>query len=74
MMVTDSNIETEAFNYLQSQNVNMDNVIFIQDANVSNTSMWIRDYGPFFIKEDGAQAIDDFFYGIYPGDDLMSTV
>jgi len=72
MMVTDSSIEAEAFNFLQSQNVNMENVIFLHDDNVSNTSMWIRDYGPFFIKEDGTQAIDDFFYGTYPGDDLIS--
>jgi agmatine deiminase len=72
MIVADSYAETQAFNFLQNQDVNMDNVFFLYDINVSNTSMWIRDYAPFFIKEDGVQAIDDFFYGVYQGDDLIS--
>jgi len=72
LLVSDLSSEVQAFSYLQSQNVNMGNVVFIYDANVSSSSMWIRDYAPFFIKEDGAQAIDDFYYGISNGNDLIS--
>jgi len=72
MLVSDAAAETQAYNFLQSNDVNMENVIFIHDSNVSNSSMWIRDFAPFFIKEDGEQAIDDFWYGTYPGDDLIS--
>ncbi|MFC1898434.1 agmatine deiminase family protein [Candidatus Cloacimonadota bacterium] len=72
MLVTNAAMETQATDFFISQNVNMDNVFFIHDANISNTSMWVRDYAPFFIKEDGAQAIDDFWYGTYWQDDLIS--
>lgn len=72
MCVCDDSAQTQAYSFLESNNVNMDNVVFIHDANISNTSMWIRDYAPFFIKEDGSQAIDDFFYGTYGAEDLIS--
>jgi len=72
MIVENLTMETQAFDFLQSQNVNMENVFFLHDSNISNESMWIRDYAPFFIKEDGAQAIDDFVYGIYNNNDLIS--
>lgn len=69
MVVRDSNGETSASNYLLSQGVNMGNVLFIHDSRISSSSMWIRDYGPFHIYEDGDRAIVDFFYGTYQGDD-----
>ena len=47
----------------------MDNVSFILDNAISSSSMWIRDYGPFYIHEDGARAIVDYVYGTYSGDD-----
>ena len=72
VIVANLSMETQAFNYLQSQDVNMNNVFFLHDYRISNTSMWIRDYGPFFIKEDGSQAIDDFYYGYTGGEDLIS--
>jgi len=69
MMVRNTSYETIAANYLSAQGVNMDNVHFIIDPAVSNTSMWIRDYGPFCVYEDGHEAIVDFYYGTYSGDD-----
>jgi agmatine/peptidylarginine deiminase len=60
MIVADEYAETEVYDFFHGQDVNLENVIFLYDSNVSNSSMWIRDYAPFFIKEDGAQAVDDF--------------
>ena len=69
MMVRNTGNQATAENDLTAYGVNMDNVHFIIDPAISNTSMWIRDYGPFCIYEDGREAIVDFFYGVYPGDD-----
>jgi agmatine/peptidylarginine deiminase len=69
MVVRDASGEASAFNYLSSYGVNIDNVEFIHDPRVSSSSMWIRDYGPFCIYEDGREAIVDFYYGTYQGDD-----
>ncbi|MCK4696425.1 MAG: agmatine deiminase family protein, partial [Candidatus Cloacimonetes bacterium] len=69
IMVSDLEIAELVSDYLVSMNVNMENVYFILDSNISSTSMWIRDYGPFYIYEDGDQALVDFFYGTYVGDD-----
>jgi len=68
-VVTSSDLMGSAENYLTFSNVNMGNVFFVLDENITNSSMWIRDYGPFYIYEDGETAIVDFFYGIYVGDD-----
>jgi agmatine/peptidylarginine deiminase len=71
MIVRDASHEASAYNYLSNRGVNMDNVEFIHDARVSGSSMWIRDWGPFCICEDGREAIVDFYYGVYPGDDQI---
>ncbi|MDD3050733.1 MAG: agmatine deiminase family protein [Candidatus Cloacimonetes bacterium] len=72
LLVPNLSVEILAYDYLLSQSVNMDNVSFIQVPGLTGSSIWIRDYAPFFIKEDGNQAIDDFVYGTYIGDDLIS--
>ncbi|MBN2461746.1 MAG: agmatine deiminase family protein, partial [Candidatus Cloacimonetes bacterium] len=69
MLVSSIFNQAVASSFLQAGNVNMDNVYFIIDPDISGTSMWIRDYGPFYIYEDGVRAIVDFFYGVYWGDD-----
>ncbi|MCD4819448.1 MAG: agmatine deiminase family protein [Candidatus Cloacimonetes bacterium] len=72
LLVANYSQQLSAFTYLSSNDVNMSNVVFIHDSNISNTSIWIRDYFPFFIYEDGSRALDDFFYGIYGTDDDIS--
>ncbi|MFC1573119.1 agmatine deiminase family protein, partial [Candidatus Eisenbacteria bacterium] len=69
MLVHDSGAQTAASNYLSTRGVNMSNVEFIIDSQVSSSSMWIRDYGPWCILEDGEAAIVDCRYGTYPSDD-----
>jgi agmatine/peptidylarginine deiminase len=72
MLVRNTAYQAQAYAYLLSQNVNMENVHFIIDSNITSSSMWIRDYAPFFIQEDGINAIDDFYYGGFSENDLIS--
>jgi len=72
LLVSSAADEAEAYDHFHNSHVNLDNVIFILDPAVSSSSMWIRDYAPFFIKEDGTQAICDFYYGTYWTDDNIS--
>jgi len=75
MMVASASSQANAENYLSAYGVNMDNVHFIIDSGVDNGSMWIRDYGPFCIYEDGREAIVDFRYGFSGGnDDIPETI
>jgi len=73
MLVANYYYETIAYNHLSANNVNMDNVIFIHDSNISGSSMWIRDYFPFYIYEDGERGLIDFVYGTYQGDEYISN-
>jgi len=60
VVVDNSSDETSAANTLSNGGVNMDNVIFQQ---ISTNSVWIRDYGPWWIYEpDGSRAILDLDY------------
>ena len=59
MFVTNASQQSIAYAYLVAHNVNMQNVIFIQDSDIFNYSIWIRDYFPFYIYEDGMRAIID---------------
>lgn len=68
VVVQSASIENQARAYLSSHGVNMENVVFIRDAQ-SNPSIWIRDFGPFCIYEDGGLAITDFYYGLGSGID-----
>jgi agmatine/peptidylarginine deiminase len=71
MVVANDYYETIAAAYLTSVGVNMSNVTFIHDATMSNMGMWIRDYGPFCIHDEGALAIDDFIWSGNYGIDLI---
>ncbi len=51
-------------NYFTDNDVNMDNVKFI-NADTNYVSVWIRDYGPFYIYEDGNRAIVQYDYKFF---------
>lgn len=51
-------------NYFTDNDVNMDNVKFI-NADTNDVSVWIRDYGPFYIYEDGNRAIVQYDYKFF---------
>ena len=53
--------QAQAYTALVTAGVNMDNIDFLQTA---NASVWIRDYGPFCIYDDGQLAITDCDYGM----------
>ncbi|MBN2017426.1 MAG: agmatine deiminase family protein [Candidatus Cloacimonetes bacterium] len=71
MVVANSYYEGIATTYLSSVGVNMPNVNFIHDATMNNMGMWIRDYGPFCIHDEGAFAIDDLIWSGNYGIDLI---
>lgn len=62
--VTGSSQETTARNALQAAGANLGLVRFIQQpcTNNGNCSVWMRDYGPRFIDNDGRRAIVDHLY------------
>ena len=60
VVVDNSSDESSAENTLSSAGVNMDHVIFQQ---IPTNSVWIRDYGPWWIYQpDGSRAILDLDY------------
>ncbi len=63
LVVANSTSQTQAYNYLSGSGVDMSNVEFITYSNVNGSSMWIRDFGPFCIQEDGRSAIVDYVHG-----------
>ncbi len=69
VLVRNAGTQGTATYWFEQRGVNMANVVFITDANISTSSMWIRDYGPFCIYEDGVEGIVDFRYGTYSGDE-----
>ena len=71
MLVENLYNHTLAYTHLSTNGVNMDNVVFITDENISNSSIWIRDYFPFFIYEDGSRSLSDFMYMTYPSDEYV---
>ena len=71
MVVANDYYETVAAAYLSSVGVNMANVSFIHDSTMNNSGMWIRDYGPFCIHDDGKLGIDDFVWSGNYGIDLI---
>lgn len=63
MLVRNAAYQSIAETALTAAGVNMANVVFIEDGHVDQTSMWIRDYGPFCEYGDGALDLVDFYYG-----------
>ncbi len=72
LLIKNSDKKQIVSEYLVADEVNMDNVVFIEDSMVSGSSIWVRDYGPFYIYEDGKRAINDFVYNTYPDDENIS--
>lgn len=60
VVVDNASDETSAANVLSGAGVNMDHVLFQQ---ITTNSVWIRDYGPWWIYQpDGSRAILDLVY------------
>ena len=72
VVVTSESQKTYATNYLTSRGADMDKVEFIvEPAN----AIWIRDYGPHFIWQDGALAlVDSHYYPQRPLDNFIPTL
>lgn len=51
--------------YFTENKVNMNNVKFF-NADTNEVSVWIRDYGPFYVYEDGNRALVQYDYKNYP--------
>lgn len=47
--------------YFTDNQINMDKVKFIS-TDTLDLSLWIRDFGPFYIYEDGLRAITNYYY------------
>ncbi|MCP4547616.1 MAG: hypothetical protein GY835_14245 [bacterium] len=58
--VSSESQQVQANNAFATAGVNLANIEYFQ---TTDGSVWIRDYGPFCIYEDGALAISDFCYG-----------
>ncbi|RKX29503.1 MAG: hypothetical protein DRP47_01590 [Candidatus Zixiibacteriota bacterium] len=71
-IVSSSSQQTTASNEYSSGGVNMDNTDFIIAA---TDTWWTRDYGPWFIFQNGRQAIVDHVYNRpRPNDDLIPQI
>ncbi len=68
----DESQEQQARNAYQAAGVNMENVAFIH---APTDSIWIRDYGPWFIFQNNTMAIVDHIYNRpRPNDDVIPQV
>lgn len=74
MFVKDGAERTEAADLLSASGVNMDHVRFIFYPQLSENCIWVRDYGPVYIYEDGGKAVVDFWYPFTADDDVPQTV
>ena len=73
MIVQSSSERTEAENMLIAEGVRMDHVRFILFPPLSENCIWVRDYGPWYVCEDGAKGIVDFWYPFTDDDAFPST-
>jgi agmatine deiminase len=53
--------ESLATKYFTDNQITMDKVKFISTGSI-DLSLWIRDFGPFYIYEDGLRAITNYYY------------
>ncbi len=65
--------ESSITSNLNSIGVNMANVVYFTYNGSYNLNVWIRDFGPFYISEDGTRNILDFYHS-YSTDDLPSLI
>ncbi|MCK4547357.1 MAG: agmatine deiminase family protein [Candidatus Eisenbacteria sp.] len=73
MIVKNASDRIEAENMLIANGVNMDYVRFILFSQLSENSIWVRDYGPWYVCEDGAKGTVDFWYPFTNDDYFPST-
>ncbi|MFO0974173.1 MAG: agmatine deiminase family protein [Phycisphaerae bacterium] len=72
VVVANASQQTSASTLFAAGGANMSKVQFIQ---LSNNSIWLRDYGPHFIWQDGVRAIvDSHYYPTRPLDNYIPTL
>ena len=72
VLVTSESQKTYATNYLSASGADMDKVEFIVEP---ADAIWMRDYGPHFIWQDGALAlVDSHYYPQRPQDNFIPTL
>ena len=59
--------------YFTDNQINMDRVKFISTDSL-DLSLWIRDFGPFYIYEDGLRAIANYYYWMAEYDTLPHLI
>lgn len=74
MVVKNASDRNEAIGLLNANGVNMDHVRFIFYPPLSENCIWVRDFGPVYIYEDGEKGIVDFWYPFTNDDDFPQTV
>ncbi len=71
VVVSNGAIQSQAEGYFAAGGADMSKVQFIQMA---NNSIWLRDYGPHFIRQNGALGIvDSHYYPTRPLDNFVPT-
>lgn len=74
MIVKDTTTRAQAISQLTAAGVDMDRVRFILYPALADNSIWVRDYGPVYIYEDGAKGIVDFWYPFTSDDNVPITI
>ncbi|MHC5210743.1 MAG: agmatine deiminase family protein [Planctomycetota bacterium] len=72
VVVSNGSQQSTATSQFTSAGADMSKVVFIIEP---SDSIWLRDYGPHFITQDGAQAIvDSHYYPSRPKDNFIPTL
>jgi hypothetical protein len=72
VVVSSASQQTAATNQFTAAGADMSKVVFIRQP---SDSIWLRDYGPHFIFQDGALAIvDSHYYPTRPQDNFIPTL
>lgn len=74
MIVKNVTERSQAVAQLTAAGVDLDRVQFILYPQLSENSIWVRDYGPAYIHADGPRGIVDFWYPFTNDDDLPLTI
>ncbi len=69
ILVETTNYENQCTNLLEDNGVPFDNIEFIR---VDTDAIWVRDYGPWFVEDEGSlSVIDLIYYWTRPEDDAV---
>jgi agmatine/peptidylarginine deiminase len=74
MICKSGTTRSQAIAELTAAGVDMDRVRFIIYPQLSDNSIWVRDYGPVYLCEDGDKAIADFWYPFTSDDDVPIAI